>query len=92
MIGLAAMRRSTDETRPRRPARKRTLAAARPLTAEERRELLLDFDPENPVWRDWLALTPAERLRRAWARRALIPDLEAAHDARTFAELLDPEP
>ena len=32
----------------------------------------------------WLALTPAERLRRSWALRSRLPDPRAAHDRKVF--------
>ena len=35
-------------------------------------------------WEDWMALTPAERLRRSCAMLASVPDLRALHDAKLF--------
>jgi hypothetical protein len=32
----------------------------------------------------WLALTPAERLRRSWALRSRLPDPRAVHDRKLF--------
>jgi len=34
--------------------------------------------------RDWLALTPAERLARSWALRARLRDPQSVHDAKFF--------
>ena len=44
----------------------------------------LEFDP---FWRAWLSLTPAQRLRRSWAMRRRIKDLEAAHDEKSLPKL-----
>ena len=35
----------------------------------------------------WLALSPAERLRRSWRLRRRIKDMGAVHDAKTVPEL-----
>jgi hypothetical protein len=35
----------------------------------------------------WMALSPAERLRRSWRLRRRIKDLGAVHDAKTVPEL-----
>ncbi|HXG59982.1 MAG TPA: hypothetical protein VNO22_01295 [Planctomycetota bacterium] len=49
------------------------------------------LSPPPPVpdpYRDlWLRLSPGERLRRSWRLRSRIPDLQAAHDAKTFRKL-----
>jgi hypothetical protein len=37
----------------------------------------------TPYLEMWQSLTPAERLRRAWRLRKRLPDLQAAHDAKT---------
>jgi hypothetical protein len=67
-------------------ARKRGEHARKPkpqsLSFEERRAVLRDFEPGNPVWQAWLALTPEERLVRAWKRREQLIDPRAVHDAR----------
>ncbi len=41
----------------------------------------------DPYRQDWMALTPAQRLRRSWRLRKRIHNLEAAHDAKTFPKL-----
>ena len=41
----------------------------------------------DPYLEAWLALTPAERLRRAWRLRARLKDPGAVHDAKTLLEL-----
>ncbi len=57
------------------------------LSPAERQAILLDLEPGNPVWRAWLALSPEQRILRAWARRSFLKDPEAAHDARSLPEL-----
>jgi hypothetical protein len=42
--------------------------------------------PTDPYLEAWLALTPAERLRRAWRLRARLKDPQAVHDAKTLPE------
>ena len=32
----------------------------------------------------WHQLTPGERLRRSWALRSRLPDLQAVHDRKLF--------
>jgi len=54
--------------------KKRTRRAREPVFP---RELDLFHD-------DWLALTPKERLARAWALRARLRDPQAVHDAKLF--------
>ncbi len=48
----------------------------------------IDFADDLPeldlFWYDWVELTPAERLRRSWAMRARLPDLEAFQDEKLF--------
>jgi hypothetical protein len=41
-------------------------------------------DPYVSMWR---ALTPRERLRRAWRLRRRIKNLEAVHDAKSLPKL-----
>ncbi len=57
---------------------------SRRKTRRPAREILV---PENPYLEAWLALTPAERQRRAWRLRRRIPNLQAVHDAKTFPKL-----
>jgi len=38
----------------------------------------------DPYREEWRALTPRERLRRSWALRKRIKNLEAVHDAKTI--------
>ena len=45
-----------------------------------------DCEPE-PIWHMWLALSPAERLVRAWAHRSWLVDPQAAHDAKYLLQL-----
>jgi hypothetical protein len=60
---------------------------ARP--ASRRRPLRLEWPagPSRAYLAAWLALAPAERLRRAWALRTRLRDPQAAHDAKTFPKL-----
>lgn len=46
-----------------------------------------DLTPSGPYLEMWRALTPAQRLRRAWRLRRRLRNLEAIHDAKTFPEL-----
>lgn len=42
-------------------------------------------EPQSPYkTAAWRQLTPAERLRRAWALRSRLPDLRAVHDRKLF--------
>lgn len=45
------------------------------------------LDELDTFWETWLALTPAERLRRSWSLRRRVVDLDAVHDAK-----LHPQP
>jgi hypothetical protein len=41
----------------------------------------------DPYRVEWLALSPAERLRRSWRLRRRLRDPEAVHRAKTVPEL-----
>jgi hypothetical protein len=41
----------------------------------------------DPYRAFWLALTPAQRLRRSWRLRARLKDLQAIHDAKSLPQL-----
>jgi hypothetical protein len=43
--------------------------------------------PSGPYLAAWMALAPAERLRRAWALRRRLRNPQAVHDAKTFPQL-----
>jgi hypothetical protein len=61
----------------KRLSRKRSHRSTEKLT-------LFELDPYLTAW---MALTPAERMRRSWRLRTRLKDPEAAHDAKTFPEL-----
>jgi hypothetical protein len=42
---------------------------------------------EDPYIEAWLALSPAQRLDRAWRLRSRLKDPQAIHDAKTFPKL-----
>jgi hypothetical protein len=44
-------------------------------------------DLRAPYMQMWLALTPAQRLRRSWRLRRFLKDPKAVHDAKTFPRL-----
>lgn len=48
------------------------------------RPLALSTDPYLAAW---MALTPAERLRRAWRLRSRLKDLQTIHDAKSLPKL-----
>jgi hypothetical protein len=54
--------------------------------APRRRQLRLEWPtgPSSAYLAAWIALTPAERLRRAWALRDRLRNPQAVHDAKTF--------
>jgi len=41
----------------------------------------------DPYLSTWMALTPYERLRRAWRMRSRIRNLQAVHDAKSLPKL-----
>ena len=60
------------------------MAASPPRSTRESE--LLDAQSVLSPFKDdeWLALSPAERLIRAWALRSRIADPEGTHDAKLF--------
>ena len=45
------------------------------------------FEDADPFFATWLALSPAERMRRSWRMRSRLINPEAIHDEKTFPEL-----
>lgn len=43
--------------------------------------------PDDPYVEMWRALTPAERLDRAWRLRTRLRNIRAIHDAKTYPQL-----
>ncbi len=72
-----AARRRKKASRPGRSSRSKPLGEP----VEDDRELI------SPWLSDWLALTPGERLRRAWRLRKHIKNLPELHDAKTLPVL-----
>lgn len=68
------MKRAGVETGTRRTARR---AAG---------ETLPESLAVEPYLETWLALTPGQRLARAWRLRSRLPDLQAVHDAKTYPD------
>ncbi len=56
--------------------RGRRKSRAEPFTAET-----------EPFRRDWLLLTPGQRLLRSWRMRRLLRDPQGAHDAQSLPRL-----
>ena len=48
---------------------------------------ILEEMEDEPIRRDWLLLTPNQRLMRAWQMRKRLKNLQAAHDARSLPQL-----
>jgi hypothetical protein len=42
---------------------------------------------EEPYREYWRSLTPAERLRKAWNLRRLVPDLQKLHDQKLIPRI-----
>jgi hypothetical protein len=57
-------------------ARARRRKSPEPLTGET-----------EPFRRDWLLLTPGQRLLRSWRMRRQLRDPQAAHDAQSLPRL-----
>lgn len=51
------------------------------------RDLEAELGVSAPYVLAWRALTPAQRLRRAWRLRSRLKNPAAIHDAKTFPEL-----
>ena len=46
----------------------------------------LEIEGADPYLQDWMALTPAVRLRRSWRMRRRLTGAARLHDAKTFPE------
>ena len=53
-------------------------------TRQPTRPLILPREELDVFREDWLAYSPAERLKRSWALRKRLRDPRAVHDAKLF--------
>jgi hypothetical protein len=60
---------------------------ARRKRTRDRREDRAEIRSIDPYLEMWMALSPAERLRRSWRLRRLLKNPQAIHDAKTLPEL-----
>ena len=50
------------------------------------REPKINNPRSDPFMQEWLALTPSQRVARAWKLRKRLKNIEAIHDAKTFPD------